>query len=348
MCLWTVQKLKKKFSAWLLDAGTPELESDKDKVVSIICPHAGYSYCGKTAAHAYSHIKMQSKEMLSDFAFCWVRMYSIVQPNKTCRKNVVILGPDHFGIVRPNNGRKKSKAKCFVSNADFWETPFGNVKVNQALIKKHLIPTNMFGVLSNEEDTQEHSLELIMPFLTYVLRNVDDEDIIDNFQIIPIIVGHCDSQLHSIYGQIMSQFMKYETQDFLFVISSDFCHWGSNYHYQPMPSLRENNNEQYEIHQFIRDLDAKAMHLISQLNYDSFIKYLSKTQNTVCGQNPIAILLKAVQYAQTETSKFRMSFVDYSQSNKVINFNDYSVSYAAAVLSLSHQTCDEKVSFKPL
>jgi predicted class III extradiol MEMO1 family dioxygenase len=42
----------------------------------------------------------------------------------------------------------------------------------------------------------------------------------------------------------------------LFIISSDFCHWGDNFDYQPYDQTKG------EIWEFIKDMDHKGMGLI--------------------------------------------------------------------------------------
>ena len=51
------------------------------------------------------------------------------------------------------------------------------------------------------------------------------------FKIVPIMVGSCKPNQHALYGQILSKY--FEDESTLFVISSDFCHWGNNYGYVP-------------------------------------------------------------------------------------------------------------------
>lgn len=346
-----MKRLSSQFDSWLgkAESKNNDENTSEKKIRAIICPHAGYSYCGATGAYSYNAAKSlfppkaKNKDSESD---------DKESKTNNDKKTVFILGPDHYGISSSHdksrarkdknvkNTSKNHKIRCFISNADYWETPFGNVKVNREMIENELLPTNMFDLLTKDEDKQEHSLELIVPFLTYVLKeneNGNSSSSIDNFEIIPIVVGHCDNKLHNIYGKIFSNYLNpVYRNDCFFVISSDFCHWGAHYHYQPMPptapaapatiasnkgknrimvdSDNENENSnsnsnngdnekkendsrliyysKNEIYKYIRDLDHVGMKYISQLNYNSFHEYLKETENTICGQNPICILLK--------------------------------------------------------
>jgi AmmeMemoRadiSam system protein B len=94
-------------------------------------------------------------------------------------------------------------------------------------------------------------------------------------KIIPIIVGHNDEQLTEEYGKIFAPyFNKHNT---LFIISSDFCHWGAHFAYQPL-------QQGLPIWKHIENLDQQAIKLIEQNNIDGFRKYLDETGNTICGR----------------------------------------------------------------
>ena len=45
-----------------------------------------------------------------------------------------------------------------------------------------------------------------------------------NFTVVPIMVGELKGDKGTIYGKILSAYL--EDPENLFVISSDFCHWG--------------------------------------------------------------------------------------------------------------------------
>ncbi len=44
-------------------------------------------------------------------------------------------------------------------------------------------------------------------------------------KIVPIMVGHLESKSHIAYGKILAKY--FDREDVVFIISSDFCHWGS-------------------------------------------------------------------------------------------------------------------------
>jgi len=77
------------------------------------------------------------------------------------------------------------------------------------------------------------------------------------------------------------------------------------------------------------------MDIIETLDPSSFRQYRKQYQNTICGRNPIVLLLHTVQHLKEEEGKkWMLKFVKYAQSSKCKNKADSSVSYASAVLCL--------------
>jgi AmmeMemoRadiSam system protein B len=104
---------------------------------AIIVPHAGYTYSGPVAAHAY--------RLIQNGPF----------------KRVVLIGPSHRVAFRGVSVNLQSA----------YETPLGRVSVDQVTAKKILDsdPERIHWVRKAHE--QEHSLEIQLPFLQEVLPN---------------------------------------------------------------------------------------------------------------------------------------------------------------------------------
>lgn len=82
------------------------------------------------------------------------------------------------------------------------------------------------------------------------------------------------------------------------------------------------------VHEFISKMDHQGMELIEKHDLKGFFNYLEKTENTICGRNPIIVLLSTILHSKL---KLATNFVQYDQSSKVTSFDDSSVSYAASV-----------------
>ncbi len=88
------------------------------------------------------------------------------------------------------------------------------------------------------------------------------------------------------------------------MVSSDFCHWGEHFDYQP-------HSKQAPIFEYINALDSKGMALIEKHDLKGFTAYLDETKNTMCGRNPIKVLLSTINHSKLKLST---KFVQYDQS----------------------------------
>ena len=168
----------------------------------LIVPHAGYIYSGSIAASAFV----------------------LLEPYCQLIKRVVVIGPSHrVGF----NG-------VAISCADGFDTPLGSIPVDKEAQAKL---SEIAGVhIIDEAHAAEHSLEVQLPFLQYML---------DKFTIVPIVAGDADPQL--IAKIIETLWGGPET---LIVISSDLSHY---HQYQTARQLDQTTS------QAILDLDVNAI-----------------------------------------------------------------------------------------
>ena len=111
-----------------------EPESNANKLMGLVVPHAGYVYSGAVAAKAF-------KTLCSE----------------RCPETVVIIGPNHTGLG--------SMVSAYPEG--YWKTPLGNAKIDEDfstyLNKNCTILDN--NVASHDA---EHSIEVQIPFLQYL------------------------------------------------------------------------------------------------------------------------------------------------------------------------------------
>ncbi len=126
------------------------------------------------------------------------------------------------------------------------------------------------------QEENEHSLEMHLPFLAHLAsRGV-------KVQLVPLMIGQTDPAYEQALGQLLSRHL--DREDSLFVISSDFCHWGANFEfYYQVPNT--------PISRGIEELDREGMGIIEKQDPLAFQSYLAAKENTICGRHPIAILL---------------------------------------------------------
>ncbi|KAF5285718.1 hypothetical protein FQA39_LY16524 [Lamprigera yunnana] len=225
-------------------------------------------------------------------------------------RRIFILGPSHH--VRLSG--------CALSNAEKYRTPLYDLHVDLQ-VNADLEMTGQFEWMDLDTDENEHSIEMHLPYIAKVMETYKNQ-----FTILPILVGSLSSEKEACYGRILSSYLA-DPQN-LFVISSDFCHWGQRFRYTYYDRSYGN------IYQSIEGLDRAGMNIIENLNPTEFTNYLKKYGNTICGRHPIGILLQAVQELLRNDSSIsaNLKFLKYAQSSQCRNVNDSSVSYASAAL----------------
>lgn len=228
--------------------------------------------------------------------------YQHIDPDSVRR--VFLLGPSHYLATR----------KCVLSGAQEYATPLGPLPID-AGVYAELQATGAFEAMDMDADETEHSLELHTPYIRKIMGS-------RAFSLVPIMVGALSTEGEARYGALLAPYLTDASN--LFIISSDFCHWGSRFRYT------FTNKEQGPIWRSIQWLDELGMKAIEQCDPAAFTAYQQKYQNTICGRHPIAVLLQMVAHS---AAKWSIAFNCYDQSSKATSSSDSSVSYAAAVMT---------------
>lgn len=155
----------------------------------------------------------------------------------------------------------------------------------------------------------EYSVENILPF---VLERVGP------FFLVPILVG----DLKELDGRLSPQRIEAVAETIssivddktLIVVSTDFTHYGNDFSFRPFNT---------DIQQNIEKLDRQAFELVMNRDFEGFLRYLEKTNNPICGQAALLILMKLLP------PQARGVLIDYTQSQMKTKNQDRSVSYAA-------------------
>ncbi|XP_026870039.1 protein MEMO1 isoform X2 [Electrophorus electricus] len=149
-------QLNAQLEGWLSQA-----DSTVGPARAIIAPHAGYTYCGACAAHAYKQ----------------------VDPSITRR--VFILGPSHHVPL----------SRCALSTAEVYRTPLYDLRIDQK-VYADLWKTGMFERMTLQTDEDEHSIEMHLPYTAKAMESYKDE-----FSIVPVLVGALSESKEQEYGQ---------------------------------------------------------------------------------------------------------------------------------------------------
>ncbi len=142
---------------------------------ALVIPHAGYRYSGLTAAHAALTLK--------DCPY----------------KSVLVMAPDH----------RVGLSHVAISAADIFSTPLGEIPINPLAGKLRQKYPHIFAA-NDISDQQEHSLEVVLPFLQSYLKD---------FNLVPMVIGQQDP------GEIAKILATEIDNDMLLVASSDLSHF---------------------------------------------------------------------------------------------------------------------------
>ncbi len=222
-------------------------------------------------------------------------------------RRIFLLGPSH-NLYSP---------KCLLSSCSEYATPLGPLRIDDATYDE-LAATGQFDEMSLAVDEREHSLEMHLPYIVQVMGE-------RQYTLVPIMVGALSEAAEARYGKLLAPYLA--DPHTLFVVSSDFCHWGDRFNF-----TYHDPKHGGEIYQSVEALDHHGMALIEAQDAAGFAKYLRDFANTICGRHPISVLLHALANSpQAHTTKF----VRYAQSSPCRRADDSSVSYASAVVSLA-------------
>ncbi|KAI0178937.1 UPF0103-domain-containing protein [Hypoxylon sp. FL1284] len=276
------------------------------KAKIVIAPHAGYSYSGPCAAWAYKALDLSQA------------------------KRVFVLGPSHTYYLRG----------CALTQFAKYATPFGDLAVDNEVLKQ-LRSSGTFADMPRRSDVDEHSLEMHLPYLHKRMAQTFASEA-EYPAIVPILIGDNKRREEKEVGSLLVPFLRDPAN--AFVVSSDFCHWGSRFGYtayapggrtEQLRSLSRRTAAPTDppIHESIKQLDQQAMDAVASGDHDSFVDNLKHTNNTVCGRHPIGVMMAALEQLESEWpegGQHRFKFVQYQRSSLVEDVDDSSVSYASA------------------
>ena len=103
----------------------------------------------------------------------------------------------------------------------------------------------------------------------------------------------------------------------LLIVSSDFCHYGARFGYNPMIENKDAN----EVDDYVNNEVIEGL-LKSK---EAFILKMDQTQNTVCGRYTIAAALDIYNH------DYEAQVLSYTRSSKLKGYHDSNVSYVGII-----------------
>ena len=112
--------------------GMVDEAAEKQEIIGLVSPHAGYVYSGPVAGAVISRIKFKD--------------------------TFIILGPNHTGRGQPLSIMTEGK----------WQTPLGDVEIDSELAQ-HLLSISNHLQEDDAAHQFEHAIEVQLPFLQFFL-----------------------------------------------------------------------------------------------------------------------------------------------------------------------------------
>jgi hypothetical protein len=189
-----------------------------------------------------------------------------------------------------------------------YRTPLGVIAIDadalRALAASGAVRTNPAVFM------REHAVEVELPLLQTVAPAAT---------LVPILVGALEPGDAAALAGALRTLMVPGT---LVVVSSDLTHYGRRFDYLPVPPI-----DAATVSAAVRDLDDRALARIVAGDADGFVRHVEETADTICGRDPIEILLRALPPG------VRGERVAYATSLDVTGDHDHTVSYAAVAFA---------------
>nr|HPN85263.1 AmmeMemoRadiSam system protein B [Victivallales bacterium] len=191
---------------------------------------------------------------------------------------------------------------------DFYKTPLGSISIDKEAVAK-IADACDYAINAERVHLNEHSLEVQIPFLQIVQPDIP---------IVPLICGFVEGDIAERISDALLDFFGGEN---IWIISSDFTHYGRSFGYVPFSGT--------DVPEKIRKLDKGAIKKILEIDYNGFCEYMESTGATICGENPIRVLLRTTQKAMKNGAKIVTKNLSYSNSGEMSGDYSHCVSYAS-------------------
>lgn len=256
------ESLRKAVGGYLNSSTPIDSSEDSGPPKAIIAPHAGYVYSASVAAAAFQSI--------ADYSY----------------RTVIVMAPSHrvafSGVAAWGEGA--------------FATPLGKIPVDEDFVAS-LIANS--GIITDfrEPHESEHSLEMELPFLQYLLPS---------FRLVPLIIGGQSPEIAISLAEELDLIIG-DRDDVLIVASTDLSHFHG-------AAKAE-------------ELDERAIGFIKNMDGAGLLKSEFQGRCELCGLLPVATLLSIPSFAGSQCK-----ITDYTHSGKVTGDNSNVVGYVSAVI----------------
>lgn len=216
-------QLTAQLDKWLSSVPEADVLPDAEKLPLpgsrvVISPHAGYAYSGPCAAWAYRCLNLSQA------------------------KRIFILHPSHH---QPLSTAALPTVQAYETPLSEEPLPLDYETIQQLAGLSVLSAQNRtikFTTMSQAVDEAEHSCEMQLPYIHRLLQRLYPDQPESSYPpLVPIMIGSTNAATEAALGKMLASYIADESN--AFVISSDFCHWGSRFAYTyylpdaPSPAL---------------------------------------------------------------------------------------------------------------
>ncbi|MFX1313502.1 MAG: AmmeMemoRadiSam system protein B [Promethearchaeota archaeon] len=252
------------------------MNKDERTIIGGVSPHAGMTYSGPCAAFTYLNL---FKEKIPD--------------------TVVILGTDHIGYH-----------KIALMKKGEWETPLGNLKIDQELSETILENSKIIeddnSLFIGFQSEQEHNIEIQLPFIKFCSQ---DKDV----KIVTIkIAGTKDFKILKEISNDISKAITYIDKDVIILASSDMSH----------KSVSDLN----QLDKF-KEIDLAVIEEFKNLNSEKTLEAALKT--SICGPQTITSMMLICRNLNASKGKLLKYYTSSERSGSI---GGYCVGYFSGIL----------------
>lgn len=231
------------------------------KITGGILPHAGMVYCARQTVNFFMQLAASRQYAEGDVT-------------------VVIVHPNHSG----------SGPELSTDGHDLWETPLGCIKVDSEF------ENSLDLAVSPEAQMDEHSAEVLVPYLQYFLG--------EGFRIVSVNMLVQNPANALLVAEKVFRASMENRRELLFIASSDFSHFLDPVSGRALDDL---------VLQRIIDRDSRGVYEV-----------VRRHNISVCGYGPVMALM---EYALLLSAKYSVKLLrrghsgEVSPSNRVVNYN---------------------------
>jgi MEMO1 family protein len=253
----------------------------KEDIIGAVSPHAGYTYSGPVTGAVFSRMKLKD--------------------------TVIILGPNHTGRGKPFS----------ISTSGKWRTPFGNVEIDSELAKKILV-TSRYLREDYEAHRMEHSIEVQLPFLQYLKKDI---------KLVPIVLSFGTVETYRDIGREIARAVKDLGRQVIIIASSDMTH--------------------YESQESAKNKDSQAIEAMLKLDEYALARKVEELKITMCGYAPAVVMLTAAKElggTRAELVKYQTSGDATGDYSSVVGYAGILIKEMSPLVRLAHQTVENYIT----